>query len=63
MQNTTIESLHEDIDVLKREVILIRHLLAEDFELSEKAKKELAKARATPKERYTCHEDVKNRFL
>jgi len=59
----TMQSLRKDISALKQEIILVRHFLAEDFELSEKAKKEIARARATPKEMYISHENIKNRFL
>ena len=59
----TIQSLRKDINVLKREIIMVRHFLAEDFELSEKAKRELSRARATPKGMYVSHEKIKSRFL
>ena len=50
---TTIETLHEDILGLKKDIAFIRNVLTEDFELSEQAKKELKKARETPSSKYT----------
>jgi hypothetical protein len=49
---TTIEHLHKDISYLKRDVELIKHILDEDYELSEEAKKALARARETPESEY-----------
>jgi len=49
---TTIEQLYKDIAYLKRDVELIKHILEEDYELSEEAKKALAKARETPESEY-----------
>ncbi len=48
----TIERLHEDIVRLREEVKLIRHILEEDYELSEKTRRELEKARETPESEY-----------
>ena len=47
-----IETLHKDIIQLRREVELIRHILEEDYDLDEKARKALEKARKTPKSDY-----------
>ena len=48
----TIEHLHKDIVYLKRDIELIKHILEEDYELSEKVKKALARARETPESEY-----------
>ncbi len=48
----TIENLHKDIMYLKKNLLLIKHMLEEDYELSKKAKKELAEARRTPESEY-----------
>ncbi len=47
-----IETLHRDIVQLRREVELIRHILEEDYDLDEKARRALEKARKTPKSEY-----------
>lgn len=49
---TELEKIHKDIIDLKKDMEFIKHVLREDFELSEYAKKSLKKARATPKSKY-----------
>lgn len=48
----TIEHLHKDMVYLKRDIELIKHILEEDYELSGKVKKALARARETPESEY-----------
>ena len=50
--NTTIESLHDDIMDIKKDMSFIKSVLTEDFELSEHAKAELELARKTPESEY-----------
>jgi len=38
-------------------------VIAEDFELSDEAKKELKEARATPSEEFISQEDIEKEFL
>ena len=59
----TIKHLQEDISEIKKELVLIRNILAEDFELTEEAKRALAEARKTPKSHYVSHEELKKRLL
>ena len=47
-----IEKIHKDLISLKKDVAFIRHILRENYELSSHAKKELKKARKTPKSKY-----------
>jgi hypothetical protein len=53
-----MEHLHKDIVSLREDVALIKHILVEEGELTEKAKKGLEEARATPLEEYTDLEDL-----
>ncbi len=48
----TIETLHEELKELKKDVTYIKEVLSEDFELSEHAKKALKEARDTPESEY-----------
>lgn len=48
----TIESIHHELMELRKDVIFIKHALSEDFELSDRAKKALAKARKTSESKY-----------
>lgn len=63
MQETTLEHLHKDLKDLKRDMALVKHILSEEHELSEEAKKKLAKARKTSDSEYVSHEEVRKRFL
>ena len=44
----TIERLHRDIVGLRREVELIKHMLEENYELSEKTKKDAGRGPGNP---------------
>ncbi len=47
-----IKHIHEDLEILKRDMAVIKHILSEEGALTEEAKKRLAKARATPDSEY-----------
>ncbi|MBU1202281.1 MAG: hypothetical protein KJ583_05450 [Nanoarchaeota archaeon] len=49
---TSIEVLHKDLTSLKKDIEFIKHILREDYELSEFAKKALKEARETPESEY-----------
>jgi len=44
--------MHEDLEELKRDVALIKHILQEEGELTSEAKKQLEDARKTPISNY-----------
>lgn len=48
----TLETLHEELKELKKDMDYIKGILSEDFELSEHAKKALNEARTTPESEY-----------
>ena len=50
--STSIETIHQELVDLKKDMAFIKHVLSEDFELSEKAKKAIKAARATPEKKY-----------
>lgn len=58
MTEIDIKHLHDDIIKLKRDVNVIKHILSEEGELTEWAKKALAEARAEPEKEYTNLDDV-----
>ncbi len=49
---TTIETIHEEIHEIKKDVDFIKNILSEEYELSEYAEKELKEARETPESEY-----------
>ncbi len=52
MTDTIMEHMHKDIEVLKRDISIIKHILSEEGDLTREAKKRLAKARQTPDSQY-----------
>lgn len=49
---TEIETIKEEIHLIRTDLDYIKTVLSEDFELSEHAKKELKEARETPESEY-----------
>lgn len=62
MTDTTAH-IHTDIEEMKRDLAFIKHVLTEEYELSPRAIRALAKARAAPREEYVSHEDAKKILL
>lgn len=63
MQEIIFKHIDEDLELLKRDVAVIKHILSEEGKLTDFAKKALLKARATSKSEYISHEEVKRRLL
>jgi len=49
---TSMETIHQDLIVLKKDIDFIKHIVSEDFELSGYAKSDLKEARETPESEY-----------
>ena len=63
MAPVSLEIIHKDLKNLQKDVDFIKHLVAEDFELSQEAKKQLEEARKTPRAEYISQEDMEKEFL
>jgi|GEM_PF-1267260 len=63
METVNLETIHRDLKAMKKDIDLIKHILGEEYRLSDEAKNELANARATPREKYIKHEKVAKEFL
>ena len=59
----SLKLIHQDLEEIKKNIIVIKSILEEDYELSEYAKNELKKARKTPIFKYINHEDLKKSLL
>ena len=57
--SVTLETIHKEIKEMKNDLHLMKHIMAEEYELDEEAKKKLEFARKTPRSKYIAHEDVK----
>ena len=58
MASMTLQHLEKDVVHLKNELTLIKNILVEEGMLTPWAKKELLKARATPRHEYTKLEEL-----
>ena len=58
-----LRHMHQDIEEIKKNLDLIKNILAENYELSESARQQLKIAEKTPVSDYIDHEEVKRRLL
>ena len=63
MAQVSLKTIHEDLRNLQKDVQFIKHAIAEDFELSKEAKRQLEEARKTPKAEYISQKDIEKEFL
>ena len=52
MAELELQHMHEDLEELKRDISVIKHILSEEGELTENAKKQLKETRKTPNFEY-----------
>ena len=52
MQEAVIEHIHKDVESIKRDIAVIKHVLLEDGNLTSEAKGRLAAARNEPRSSY-----------
>ena len=62
MAQKTIEHLHRDIEEMKKDLAVIKNILYEEYELSEKAKRDLEEAEKTPLSEYVTLEEARKRL-
>lgn len=58
MAEAAIEHMHEDIELMKKDLAVIKHILSQEGELSDWTKEQLAKARKEPASSYTDLDNV-----
>ena len=63
MGSLSLRKIHEDLLDIKGELKLLRNLIAENFELSDWAKKELKSARKSSKKKYVSQSVMEKEFL
>ncbi len=63
MKTVSLEKIYNQVLNLQKDMNFVKKVIAEDFELSDEAKKELKEARATPIDEYTSQEDMEKEFL
>ena len=63
MANVTLEEIHKDLKDIKGELKFLKHVMEEEQELSDWAKKELVEARKVPDSKLISHEEVKKHIL
>ena len=52
MSETDIRHMHEDLELIKQDIAIIKHILTEEGELTPEAKERLSKARKTHLDKY-----------
>ena len=61
--STTLETIHEDIRVIKNELAFLRHVMEEEYELGDEARQDLKAARKRlAKGEYIPHEQVMKQY-
>jgi hypothetical protein len=59
----TLETIHREIQQIQTNLYLLKHIMEEEYELSEKTQKKLDRARNTPRSKYISHEHIKKKLL
>lgn len=59
----TLETIHKEIQQMQNNLSLLKHIMEEEYELSEKTQEKLDRARKTPRSEYICHEHIKQKLL
>ena len=52
MNNAELKHIHEDVEIIKQDLALIKHILIDEGELTADARARLEKARRTPLSEY-----------
>ena len=52
MVETELKHIHEDIETLKNDISVIKHILSQEGELTDEARQRLEAARKTPASKY-----------
>jgi len=63
MANVTLDVINKNIKELRDDMKYLKHMLEEEYELSDWAKNELKEARKTPDSDYINQEDMEKEFL
>ncbi len=58
MAETTEEHMHKDIELMKKDLSVIKHILSEEGQLTDWAKEQLAKSRKEPESSCTDLDDI-----
>ena len=63
MQTVTLKTIHKELVDIKGDINFLKHVMEEEYRLSDWAKKELEDARKVPDSKLMNHEEVKKRIL
>jgi len=62
METVTLDVVYKELKDLKGEMTYLKHLLEEDYELSDWAKDELKKAREEMESKTISHEEIMKKY-
>ena len=63
METVTLERIHKELVDMKGDIKFLKHIMEEEYGLSDWAKKELLEARKVPDSKLISHEEVKKHIL
>ncbi|MBI3050829.1 hypothetical protein HYY74_00040 [Candidatus Woesearchaeota archaeon] len=63
MPQVTLETIHRELVNIRGDIEFLKHVMGEEYKLSDWAKKELAEARKIPESGLSDHEEVRRRIL
>lgn len=63
MNTVTLQTIHRELAEIKGDIEFLKHVMKEDYPLSDWATKELAESRKRPDSELISHENVKKRIL
>lgn len=61
MTTQIVQHMHDDLEVIKRDLAVIKHILSEEGRLTAHARTLLDEARATPEDEYVSQEELEKR--
>ena len=62
MGTVSLEKIYDELIHLQKDMDFVKKIIAEDFELSDKTKKDLKEARAIPPKEFTSQKDMEKEF-
>ena len=63
MESISLKTINESLKNIQKDMQFIKHAIAEDFKLSNEAKKDLEEARKTSRKEYISQKDMEKEFL
>jgi DNA gyrase/topoisomerase IV subunit A len=63
MASTNLQLIHKELHEIKQDIEYLKHIMSEEFALTDLAKKQLNEARRTLEKDYISQEEMESEFL